>query len=65
MAHWSDPAQTVAAVSAGRPVVLYCKSGARSGRLLEALRAAGADDVMHLRGGVLAWIDEVDPSQPR
>ncbi|MFI7588441.1 ThiF family adenylyltransferase [Spongisporangium articulatum] len=65
MAHWADPAQTVRAVSAGRPVVLYCKSGARSGRLLDALRAADVDGVTHLRGGVLAWIDEIDPAQPR
>ena len=27
------------------------------------LRAAGRTDVAHLEGGVLAWIEQVDPSQ--
>ncbi|GAB7189822.1 adenylyltransferase/sulfurtransferase MoeZ [Kineococcus sp. NUM-3379] len=46
-------------------VVLHCKSGARSARALTALRAAGYTRVRSLRGGVLAWADEVDPALPR
>ncbi|GAA4985636.1 molybdopterin-synthase adenylyltransferase MoeB [Kineococcus glutinatus] len=46
-------------------VVLHCKSGARSAQALAALRAAGRRRGRHLRGGVLAWVDEVDPSLPR
>jgi adenylyltransferase/sulfurtransferase len=48
-----------------RRVVLHCKSGARSERALRALIAAGYTDVAHLDGGVLAWVDQVDPSLPR
>ncbi len=44
----------------GRVVVL-CRSGARSERAVRALRAAGRTDVVHLRGGLLAWAADVDP----
>lgn len=51
-------------VAPGRPVVLHCKAGGRSARALAALRAAGHPDVVHLEGGVLAWVRDVDPSLP-
>ncbi|MBC7290188.1 MAG: ThiF family adenylyltransferase [Actinotalea sp.] len=47
------------------PVVLHCRSGVRSEQAGLALLAAGWRDVEHLAGGVLAWVDEVDPSQAR
>ena len=43
-------------------VVLYCRSGARSGNVALFLKAQGWDDVINLKGGVLAWREEVDPS---
>ena len=46
------------------PLVLHCKSGARSERAVRALAAAGYGDVAHLEGGVLAWVSDVDPSLP-
>ncbi|MFF0989259.1 molybdopterin-synthase adenylyltransferase MoeB [Kocuria nitroreducens] len=52
-----------ARIAPGRRVVLHCKAGARSERALHLLRAAGHADVAHLEGGVLAWIEQVDPSQ--
>jgi adenylyltransferase/sulfurtransferase len=48
-----------------RPIVLHCKSGARSAECLAALHAAGFADAVHVGGGVLAWVDQVDPSLPR
>jgi molybdopterin/thiamine biosynthesis adenylyltransferase/rhodanese-related sulfurtransferase len=45
----------------GRRVVLYCRSGARSARGLAALHAAGRTDAVHLAGGVLAWVREIEP----
>lgn len=48
-----------------RPVVLLCKSGVRSAQALTLLRGRGFTDVRHLDGGVLAWVDQVDPSLPR
>ncbi|HEV7956390.1 MAG: moeB [Microbacteriaceae bacterium] len=46
------------------PVVVYCKTGLRSLRAAEALRAAGIDAVS-LRGGIHAWLDLTDPDGPR
>jgi adenylyltransferase/sulfurtransferase len=54
-----------AEVPRDREVILYCRSGARSGRLMEALRAQGYDRLRHLRGGIEAWRVDVDPSVPR
>ena len=48
-----------------RPVVLYCRSGVRSEKAARVLLASGHPDVAHLAGGVLAWVDQVDPSLPR
>ena len=48
----------------GRRVVLHCRSGERSGRALAALRAAGRTDAVHVAGGVLAWVREIEPGKP-
>lgn len=48
-----------------RDVVLYCHHGVRSEYWAAALRARGFDRVWHLRGGIDAWSNEVDPTVPR
>jgi adenylyltransferase/sulfurtransferase len=45
-------------------VVLHCKSGARSAECLAIVKNAGFSDAVHLGGGVLAWVNQVDPSLP-
>ena len=45
-------------------IVLHCKSGARSAEALAVLHQAGFADAVHVGGGVLAWISQVDPSLP-
>jgi len=47
-----------------KPIVLHCKSGARSAEALAAVKKAGFADATHLQGGVLAWAKQVDPSLP-
>ena len=47
-----------------RPVILHCKSGARSAEALAVLHKAGFADAVHVGGGVLGWIKQVDPSLP-
>ena len=47
-----------------QPVVIFCKVGARSAQAARILIEAGHPDVRHLRGGVLAWVRDVDPAQP-
>jgi len=54
----------LADLSPERPLVLHCKSGARSAEVLELVLAAGYEAV-HLTGGVLAWVDEIEPAKPR
>lgn len=48
-----------------KPIVLHCKMGGRSAEALAVLKAAGFADATHLGGGILAWIDRVEPSKPR
>nr|MBA3720706.1 adenylyltransferase/sulfurtransferase MoeZ [Nocardioidaceae bacterium] len=47
-----------------KPVVLHCKTGARSAEALAVLHGAGFADAVHVGGGVVAWVDQIDPSQP-
>ena len=46
-------------------MVVHCKSGARSAKAVKLLREAGFKKARNLRGGILAWIDRVDPSLPK
>ncbi len=44
-------------------IVLQCKVGGRSALATALLRAAGFRHARNLKGGILAWIEQVDPSQ--
>jgi adenylyltransferase/sulfurtransferase len=46
-------------------LVVYCKMGGRSAKAADYLRSIGFKRVLNLRGGVLEWVDKVDPSQPK
>ncbi len=46
-------------------IVMQCKSGVRSAKAQAFLRSQGFGDVRNLTGGILGWIDQVDPSQPK
>lgn len=48
-----------------RETILYCKVGARSAYAAQQLARAGVADVRNLAGGILRWIDDVDPTMPR
>jgi adenylyltransferase/sulfurtransferase len=48
-----------------RETILYCKVGARSLYAAQQLADAGVAEVRNLAGGILRWIDEVDPTMPR
>jgi len=51
-------------LDAARYMVVHCKSGVRSAKAIALLRAAGFARLKNLKGGILAWIKEVDPSLP-
>jgi adenylyltransferase/sulfurtransferase len=63
------PVNTVTArageLSTADEIVLYCRSGVRSARALQALRELGFRKLWNLRGGILAWASDVDPSLPQ
>jgi adenylyltransferase/sulfurtransferase len=46
-------------------LVMQCKSGGRSAKAADYLRSVGFKKVLNLKGGILDWIDKVDPSQPK
>ena len=47
-----------------RRIVLHCKSGGRSAEVLAVVKNAGFSDAVHLGGGVLSWVSNIDPSLP-
>ena len=47
-----------------RSMVVHCKSGVRSAKAITLLQGAGFSGLKNLKGGILAWIKEVDPSLP-
>ncbi len=44
------------------PVYLYCRSGRRSRTALEFLKKQGYTNGMNVTGGILAWLNEVNPN---
>jgi molybdopterin/thiamine biosynthesis adenylyltransferase/rhodanese-related sulfurtransferase len=47
-----------------KQLVLHCKSGVRSAEALAVAKGAGYADAVHVGGGVVAWVNQIDPSQP-
>lgn len=43
-------------------IVLYCRSGSRSGWAVQRLLEKGFTSVFNLKGGILGWREDVDPS---
>ena len=44
-------------------LIIQCKSGARSARVCEFLMTQGFTQAKNLKGGILDWIQFIDPSQ--
>jgi molybdopterin/thiamine biosynthesis adenylyltransferase/rhodanese-related sulfurtransferase len=57
--------QRVHELDSSKEIVAHCKSGKRSAQAVEFLRGAGFKKIQNLKGGILAWSDEVDPSVPK
>jgi sulfur-carrier protein adenylyltransferase/sulfurtransferase len=60
-----DLSRRVSELDSSREIVAHCRSGKRSAEASEFLRQAGFRKVLNLKGGILAWSDEVDPSVPK
>lgn len=56
---------SVERVSKVKKVVIHCRSGARSGNMVQWLeKNHGFTNLYNLKGGVLAWAKEIDTSMP-
>lgn len=47
------------------PIVVHCRSGARSAQAVQFLRENGFEGAVNLKGGIHAWSDQIDPSVPK
>jgi len=47
-----------------KPIILHCKSGVRSAECLAVLKGAGFADAKHVGGGVVAWVNQIEPDKP-
>ena len=49
-----------------RETVVHCKMGGRSARAIDALKRSGFEgNLVNLKGGIIAWSNEVDPTVPK
>jgi adenylyltransferase/sulfurtransferase len=55
----------VSELDSSQEMIVHCRSGKRSADAIHFLQKAGFKKLWNLKGGVLAWSDEVDPSMPK
>jgi sulfur-carrier protein adenylyltransferase/sulfurtransferase len=60
-----DLPKRISELDSSREIVAHCRSGKRSADAVQFLNKAGFRKVWNLKGGILAWSDEVDPSVPK
>jgi rhodanese-related sulfurtransferase len=51
-------------IATDKPVIIHCRSGARSAAAVMQLEAQGFTQLYNLKGGILAWAQEIDPNIP-
>jgi adenylyltransferase/sulfurtransferase len=47
-----------------KQIVLHCKVGGRSAEALAVVKGAGFSDAIHVGGGILAWVHQIEPHKP-
>ena len=53
-------------IDPNRETVVHCKMGGRSARAIDALQRSGfKGKLINLRGGIIGWSNDVDPSVPK
>ena len=52
-------------ISTDKKVVIHCKAGGRSATITQMLESKGYTNVYNLKGGILAWSDQIDSSVPK
>jgi adenylyltransferase/sulfurtransferase len=61
----NEIAKRTSEIARNIPVIIHCKSGKRSEAVVAFLERLGFDNAASLEGGILSWIDEVDPTLER
>ncbi len=56
--------EALAKLPQDKQLVFYCKTGVRSAEVLAIAKGAGFSDAVHVGGGVVAWVNQIDSSQP-
>lgn len=51
-------------LDSAREMVVHCRSGVRSANAIRELKKLGFGKMHNLKGGILAWAEEIDPSLP-
>ncbi|MEU5834578.1 MULTISPECIES: adenylyltransferase/sulfurtransferase MoeZ [Streptomyces] len=51
-------------LSQDKKIVLHCKTGVRSAEVLAVLKNAGFADAVHVGGGVIGWVNQIEPEKP-
>ncbi len=46
-------------------IIVHCKMGGRSSKAVQLLRDHGFTNVHNMRGGIMAWSEQIDPSIPK
>ncbi len=57
--------QRVHELDSAREMVVHCKSGLRSAKAIRFLQASGFKKLKNLKGGIMAWAEQIDPTMPR
>jgi adenylyltransferase/sulfurtransferase len=61
----ADVPHSIDRISKDKQVIVHCRSGARSGNMVQWLeKNHGFTNLYNLKGGILAWAKEIDPSMP-
>jgi len=47
-----------------KPVVLYCRTGSRTGQVMYALKRMGYENVVHLSSGIMGYTGETVQNAP-
>lgn len=62
---WMELSDHLDELDREREMVVYCRVGERSAYAVNMLRGAGFAHVKNLAGGILRWVDDIDPNMPR
>ncbi|MFZ9982800.1 MAG: rhodanese-like domain-containing protein [Cyclobacteriaceae bacterium] len=58
--------ESIDKIKRDKQVIVHCRSGARSGQAVSWLeKSHGFTNIYNLKGGLLAWSNEVDPNFPK